>query len=133
MEKKTGGFIYWTPRILSILFVVFLALFSLDIFDMALSFWETVVGLAMHNIPAFTILVLLIISWKHEMIGGVLFILAGAAYIVGLLITILQGVAHQWYMLTWSLYIAGPAFLIGILFIIGRMRKKEDPRPDSSR
>ena len=49
MEIKINKFIYWTPRVLSILFLIFLALFSLDIFEMNLGFWGTIVGLFMHN------------------------------------------------------------------------------------
>jgi hypothetical protein len=33
MAKQTGKFVYWAPRVLSILFILFLALFSLDVFD----------------------------------------------------------------------------------------------------
>mgnify|MGYP002070012838 CR=1 FL=1 len=31
-KRKVSRFLYWTPRILSILFILFLAMFSLDIF-----------------------------------------------------------------------------------------------------
>src|SRR3989344_1802013 len=75
MPKKTGKFVYWAPRILSIIFVAFLMLMSLDIFDMKLNFWQTVLGLLMHNLPALVLLVVLIISWKYEIVGGVAFIL----------------------------------------------------------
>jgi len=45
MAKKTRRFIYWTPRVLSILFLVYLALMSLDIFDGYYGFWGMVLGL----------------------------------------------------------------------------------------
>jgi len=100
---------------------------------MNLGFWGTIVGLFMHNIPAFILLIILIVSWKREIVGGVVFILAGIAYIVGILKTILENSPHQWYMLTWSLIIAGPAFLIGILFIVGWYRKKKELKRNSTR
>ena len=125
MENKAGRAIYWTPRILSILFLLFLAMFSLDVFDMDLGFWGTIAGLFMHNIPTFILLAVVIVSWKREIVGGVAFILAGIAYIAVLLKTILENQPHQWYMLSWSLVIAGPAFLIGILFIVGWYEKKK--------
>jgi hypothetical protein len=131
--KRANQTIYWAPRILSILFLLFLALFSLDVLDMNLGFWGTIVGLFMHNIPAFILLIILIVSWKREIVGGVVFILAGIAYIVGILKTILENSPHQWYMLTWSLIIAGPAFLIGILFIVGWYRKKKELKRNSTR
>ncbi len=100
-------------------------MFSLDVFDMDLGFWGTVAGLLMHNIPTFILLAVVIVSWKREIVGGVAFILAGMAYIAVLLKTILENQPHQWYMLSWSLVIAGPAFLIGILFIVGWYKKKK--------
>lgn len=125
MEKKINKFIYWTPRVLSIMFIFFLMLFSLDIFDMKLGFWGTIVGLFMHNIPALFLLIILIISWKHEIVGAIVFILAGILYIVRLLMSILMNPPPQGYMLSWSLTIAGPAFLIGILFTINWFKKKK--------
>jgi hypothetical protein len=59
-NKRVSRFIYWTPRILSILLLLFLAMFSLDIFGNGYTFWQTVVGLLMHNIPVFILLILLI-------------------------------------------------------------------------
>ena len=52
MKKKINKFIYWTPRILAILFILFLAMFSLDIFEGNYGFLGTIAGLFMHNIPA---------------------------------------------------------------------------------
>jgi len=119
MEKKINGFIYWTPRILSIIFIIFLVLFSLDIFDLKLGFWQTIVGLFMHNLPALALLIILIISWRYEIVGGIAFLLAGFAYIILLIMN-----PFEWYMLSWSLTIAGPAWLIGILFFINWFKKK---------
>lgn len=129
MESKTDRIIYWAPRILAILFIAFLSLFSLDVFDMGLGLWKTVLGLLMHNIPSFVILACLLLAWKHEGPGGIAFIAAGTAYIGGLLATILSSSPRPWQMLTWSLYIAAPAFLIGALFIIGWYRKKKKAGP----
>ena len=127
MEKKINKFIYWTPRILSIIFICFLALFSLDVISPELSFWQIVVGLFMHNIPVFILLIVLLISWKHEIVGGVVFILAGTLYVVMMLMNILRN-SFEWYMASWILTIAGPAFLIGILFIINWLKKRNNQK-----
>ncbi|MFH1072982.1 MAG: hypothetical protein V1743_06145 [Nanoarchaeota archaeon] len=119
MKRKVGKFIYWTPRILSIFFILFLALFSLDVFSPGLSVWQIVLGLFMHNIPTLLLLAVLLISWKYEIVGGIAFILAGLVYIF---LTLRNPFA--WYLVAWSVQIAGPAFLIGILFLIGWFRKK---------
>ena len=120
MEKRINKFIYWTPRILSIIFICFLALFSLDVISPELSFWQIVVGLFMHNIPVFILLAVLLVAWKHEIVGGIGFILAGLLYIV----FVLMRNPFEWYYLSWIAQISGIAFLIGILFIIGWDKKR---------
>jgi len=123
MEKKINKFVYWVPRILSIIFIFFLALMSLDVFSSKLSFWQILVGLFMHNIPTLVLLIVLIISWKYEIVGGITFILAGLFYII------MVSIKVAWYLaLSWSLTIAGPAFLIGIFFMINWFKKKQITR-----
>jgi len=118
-------FLYWTPRILSILFILFLMLFSLDVFSEELGFWQTLVGLMMHNIPSFVLLIMLIVSWKYEIVGCVSFILAGLLYISLILRnSLLEG--FQWYYITWIVLISGPAFLVGILFLLSWLYNKKN-------
>jgi hypothetical protein len=124
MDKKINRFVYWTPRILSIIFILFLMLFSLDIFDMKLGFWGTIFGLFMHNLPALFLLIILIIAWKHEIVGGISFILAGLLY-VGLIIANALKNKFEWYMLAWAVQISGIAFFIGVLFLIGWLKKRK--------
>ena len=114
MEKKINKFVYWTPRILSIIFILFLALFSLDIFEMNLGFWGTLVGLFIHNIPVFILLIILIISWKHEIVGGIAFILMNV-----------MTTGFEWYYLAWAVQISGIAFFIGIMFLVGWFKKRK--------
>lgn len=121
MQKNISKFVYWTPRILSIIFICFLTLFSLDIFGNGYGFWATVGGLFMHNIPSMILTIVLIISWKREIVGGVVFILAGLLYIAML---VKGGI--EVYQLFWILPISGPAFLIGILFFINWIKKKNN-------
>ena len=118
--KKINKFLYWTPRILAILFILFLAMFSLDIFEGNYGFWGTILGLFMHNIPALILLAVLIISWKHELVGAVVFILAGLLYIA----ILVMNPQFEWYMVSWSAIISGPSFLIGILFMINWHKKR---------
>jgi len=121
MGKEINKFIYWTPRILSIIFIIFLALMSLDVIALNLSLKETIIGMLMHNIPALIMLIVLFISWRYEIVGGITFLLAGLAYII---LLVQGGIA--WYLaLSWSLIIAGPAFLIGILFLVNWFKKRQ--------
>jgi lysylphosphatidylglycerol synthetase-like protein (DUF2156 family) len=122
-NKKVSKSIYWAPRILSIVFLLFLAMFSLDIFGNNYTFWETVVGLFMHNIPVFILAAVLWISWKHEIVGGITFILAGLLYNVFIIVNAIRN-GFEWYLLSWSIQISGMAVLIGILFLVGWFKKK---------
>jgi hypothetical protein len=120
-KRKVGWFVYWTPRILSIILIAFLALFSLDVFSNGLNFWQVLFALLIHNIPTIILLLVLIISWKYEIVGGIAFILAGLLYIF----LALGRNNFEWYLLAYSFIIAGPAFLIGILFLVGWHRKRK--------
>lgn len=79
-ERKVSKFVFWAPRALAIALIAFLALFSLDVFGTGLSFWQTVAALLLHNIPVFVLIGILVVSWKWEIVGGIVFILAGLAY-----------------------------------------------------
>ena len=74
----------------------------------------------MHNIPALVLLVVLLISWKYEIVGGIAFILAGLVYIV-----VLMRNPFEWYMLSWAIQISGIAFFIGIMFLINWFKKRK--------
>lgn len=111
--------LYWTPRVLSIIFVLFLALMSLDVFEEGQGFWQAVGALVLHLIPAFVLLVVLLVAWKYEIVGAVGFILAGLVYIA-----LLLNSPFAWYKLSWAIQIAGVAFLTGILFLVGWRKKR---------
>ncbi|WP_051188499.1 DUF7670 domain-containing protein [Proteocatella sphenisci] len=76
--------IYWMPRILSILFICFLSLFSLDVFQPGMSAAEIALGLFMHNIPSIILIVLLIISWRREIIGALTYFAASEIALISL-------------------------------------------------
>ncbi len=116
---KRKGFIYFAPRVLSILFLVFLSLFSLDVITPEASFWEIVVGLFMHNIPVLILSVLLYFSWKRPMIGAWTFFAAGILYALSILTAIIRN-GFEWHYLAWIVQITGVCFLVGWMW--GRNR-----------
>ncbi|MBT8259738.1 MAG: hypothetical protein KJN82_00360, partial [Bacteroidia bacterium] len=69
--------VHWTPRILCILAILFLSLFALDAFGHEKSFWKQLLDFVIHLIPSFILLIILIISWKWELIGGIVFTVIG--------------------------------------------------------
>jgi hypothetical protein len=122
MGNKLNKYIYWTPRIFSILFILFLALFSLDVISPKLSTQQIFIGLLMHNIPVFILSIVLLVSWKYEIVGAIVFILAGVLYVATMIRNMFL-YQFEGYMLSYCIIIAGPAFLIGFLFIINWFRK----------
>jgi len=117
-KKPINKFLYWLPRILSILFIAFISIFALDIFDMNLGFWGTIVGLFMHLLPSLILIGALWIAWRQEIVGGILFFFFGVFYVFQTIGT------HR----TWSLIIAGPAFLVAILFFVNWILKGKDKK-----
>src|SRR5437763_16456396 len=97
------SWLFWTPRVLCLLFAVFISLFALDVFNENIGFWRTFAALSIHLIPTAIVLVVLAIAWRWELIGGARLMLAGRGYTV----TVVTG--HH--PLGWILAIAGPAFL----------------------
>lgn len=123
MTRNVHSFVYWSPRILAILFILFLALFSLDIFDGNYGFWGTVLGLFMHNIPSLVLAALLAVAWKREIVGAITFGIGGLLYMGMILVSALRN-QFEWYMVSWSFIIAGPAFLVAYLFYVNWKRRK---------
>ncbi len=103
--------LYWSPRALCIVFIVLVSLFAFDVFDERLGFWATLLAFGMHLIPSFLLLLLLVMSWRNEWIGGILFPVFGALYILWA-----WGKPFAaWFTL---LFAAGPPVLTGILFLL---------------
>jgi hypothetical protein len=100
---------FWLPRILAILAILFMVMFSFDVFGGNEPFSKQLLGFFISNIPAIILIGVLIIAWKREVVGGIFFIIASIAGAV--------------YFRAFSgnpgaLIVMSPIFLVGILFII---------------
>jgi len=111
-----ANLLYWPPRAICILFACFISLFALDVFGEGYSFWETVLAFLMHQIPTALVALVLMIAWRWEWVGGILFVVLGLFYIV-----------NFWGRFPLSVYftIAGPLFLIAYLFFVNWWYKEE--------
>jgi hypothetical protein len=118
----------WLPRIICILVILFISMFSLDAFAPGLTLWQQLGGFMIHNIPSFVLLVFLIFAWKRELTGGIIFIILG--FILSLLVFLLNHYRNH-FSLGRSLgivaMIALPFVVAGILFIMSYYRKKKEP------
>lgn len=82
MDKPVRRLLYWTPRVICILFAAFISLFAADVFSESRGIGQIVLALLMHLIPTFVMVAVLIVTWRREWIGGILFIDLGALYVV---------------------------------------------------
>ncbi|MGD0350866.1 MAG: hypothetical protein ABSB84_11240 [Verrucomicrobiota bacterium] len=116
MKPSLKRLLFWTPRILCVLFASFLSIFAADVFGEGYGFWKTILALLIHLIPTWIILAVLAISWRREWVGGILFIALGALYLV-----------EFWGRFHWSAYlcISGPLLLLGVLFFLNWLHRRE--------
>ena len=128
-DHKTASIIRWTARVLALFFTI------------SFFFWNTIFTVGsvvtdLHGaITAYVILPIVlgilvlaadVVSWWRERLGGILFILTSAAYVVILLINgwsgvhiismtnVIKGVFIDWAILGLPLLIAGILFLIAV-------------------
>jgi len=121
MNQLSKRALFWTPRALSILFIAFLSLFALDVFDGHSGFWQTVLALTMHLIPSFVLIAALVLAWRWEWIGAALYGAAGLLY-VWWVVSMSRPVPAAM-RLIWILTIAGPAFVIAGLFLANWLKR----------
>ena len=82
--------IHWIPRILCILAILFISIFALDSFDPKLTIWQQIGEFLIHLIPTYILIALLIIAWKWELIGGIIFMVIGLGFSPGIYLHNLQ-------------------------------------------
>ena len=118
--------LYWIPRLFGIAAILFVSMFSLDAFGHGNPVGEQIKDFLMHNIPSYILIVILIIAWKWEMVGGILFIILGIAVMPWLWQH--NFAMNQSYLMTSVvlLTIAFPFVVVGVLFILHHVfsRKK---------
>ncbi|MDP2792436.1 MAG: hypothetical protein Q8O15_11850 [Rectinemataceae bacterium] len=107
------------PRIAGIGLILFVGLFSLDVFDTQESLWAQLGGFIIHLLPSLILTLVLFVAWKFELIGAITY----------------MGIALFYYVLTggrehWSAYavLSGSLFLVGILFLVSWIFTKEKPK-----
>ena len=107
MTMITKRLLFWSPRVLCIIFAIFLSLFALDVFNEGYNFGETILALLIHLIPTYLVVISLAIAWRWEWVGSILFIALALVYLA-------SSGGGSW-------VIFGPLFLIAILFLVNWM------------
>ncbi len=116
MNKGVKRALFWTPRVLCIIFAVFLSLFALDVFGKEHGFWETTLALLIHLLPVYLVVAALVIAWRWEWIGAILFVALALFYLLWF-----------WGRFHWSAYvvISGSLFMLAVLFLLNWIFRAE--------
>lgn len=118
MTPSAERFLRWAPRLLCLVFAVFVGMFALDAFEPGRGFGENLIHFAIHLIPTYVILGLLIVGWRWPKVAGALFIVGGFWY------SLRSGVRPH---LSWIVVVSGPAWVTGALFLMSSARKPTVP------
>jgi hypothetical protein len=72
----------WIPRGLMILFVVYLTMFSFDVFEMEGTLLAKLGGFVMHSVPSIVLAAFVALTWKVPLIVGIVDLVLAVAYTV---------------------------------------------------
>lgn len=114
MNDTKNKLIYWIPRWIGILYILFLSLFTLDAFTAGAGFWNNLLAFLIHMLPSLFVLLVLILAWRWPLPGGFLFL--------GLSLFFLFFFKHYRYI-NIALIFEGPLLLTSILFLIGGIKE----------
>ena len=124
--KTSTKVLHWTPRILCILAILFLSFFALDSFSPERTFWQNLAAFAIHLIPSFALLIVLLVAWRWEKVGGIILTIIGLAFSIFIFIFNLKRTHSVATGFLIALMLGIPFVLAGILFIRSHSRKKKE-------
>jgi drug/metabolite transporter superfamily protein YnfA len=116
VKKRSGRFLFWAPRVLAIMVIVFLALFSFDVFEKGFSLLA-LGGFFIHSIPSIALLVALVVFWRHDKVAGVAFLILWFLLMVFLTIPRSLFLGHL-AVESVALILPSPLLVIGVLFLV---------------
>jgi hypothetical protein len=124
--KMSIKLFHWLPRVICIGAILFISLFSADAFEHGDSLSEKLVALIMHLIPSLVLLSFLIIAWKWEIMGGIIFTIVGLA-LSPYVFMLNYNMNHSiWMSMGIIMSITIPFFIVGILFLASHYMKKRN-------
>jgi len=116
VKKSRSKVLFWLPRVLTILFILFISMFALDVFSTGLGLLGTIIGLFMHLIPTIILTLILVIFWRKSAVLGGMWIGFGIWYIAMMLPNMIK--QFEFYYLSWIIQFSGIAFVVAWLFFL---------------
>jgi len=123
--KYSPRFFYWLPRVLCIIAILFVSLFALDAFSSEESFIVQLGDFIMHLIPSFVLLFLLIVTWKKELLGGIIFMIIGLGMSPFVFSKNYAMNNSFWMSLGIIFTITIPFFIVGVLFLVSYYKNRK--------
>lgn len=117
---------HWLPRIICILATLFVSIFAADAFAPELTIWQQLTAFLMHLIPSFSLIAFLIIAWKWELVGGIIFTVIGVGLSPFIFILNYKMNHSIGMSLGIILAITFPFVVIGVLFMVSHYLKKKE-------
>ncbi|MCJ7588413.1 MAG: hypothetical protein MUQ00_11015 [Candidatus Aminicenantes bacterium] len=129
-SSRLASTIRWVARILCILATVFIGMWALEAVEGKVGLGRQILGFLMAPpfLMSVLLIIILIIAWKRELVGGILIALIGlatAAYVYISTYHRLLHIASKGYRsvrtaqaLNFSVMISLPLIIVGVLFII---------------
>ena len=108
----------WLPRLLVILYALFLSLFAFDSWQ-GVGFWEGLAGFIVHLMPVYFVLLALFIAWHRPQAGGVLFLGLAVGF----------SLFYGWAEAAVLAVMGGPLVVVGLLLLVDSFRGNRRLRP----
>jgi len=110
------GLLFWTPRVLGILFAVFLGMSAMDDLSGGNDFWKSMSALFVHLMPACAMFVALAIAWRWALLGSILYGASAVCFVY-----------WSWSLvpLAEQLSISGPLAAASVLFLLNWIYRKQ--------
>ena len=105
--------------------ILFISLFAFDAFSPELTIWQQLGAFAIHLIPSFVLLAFLIVAWKWEYIGGIIFIIIGLGLSPFVFVHNYKMNHSIWMSIFIIIIITIPFAIVGGLFIVSHFKKKK--------
>ncbi len=123
--KYSPKFFYWLPRTLCILSILYVSSFAFEAFTTEEIFMVQIGEFILHIIPPLVLLFLLIVTWKKELLGGVIFMILGLGF-SPYVFKMNYNIDHSlWSSLGTIMTITIPLFIVGVLFLVSYFKKKK--------
>jgi hypothetical protein len=128
MTDRSKRILLWLPRVLAMVFIGIMGVLALDAAERGAGLWGALAAVGIHLIPAFVMLGVLVLAWRWEWVGALLF--AGAGVLYAAMVLPRPNLPAETKLL-WCALVAGPALLIGALFLVSWLKHDELRRPSA--